>query len=376
MPSRDRQQKFQSTRTKMSASTPRPRRRQVKQIQRSKLVAIYTIRLIILGLGASTIAGTVISAIKPPPQVTQSETRSPIVQSSAQLPSLNLSHANPKLAASLAAASKQNPKLDASYLFADLDSGDYAGVDVDRQLPAASTIKLPIIIALFQDIDRQSVQLNEKLTIDRQSIAGGSGDLQFQKPGIQVSVLIAATKMMEISDNTATNLLIDRLGGKAVLNNRFRNWGLTVTKIDNPLPDLQGTNLTTVGELARLLAAIVRGNLVSATSRSAILKMMGNTERNTMLPRGLSKGAKIVHKTGDIGKTIADVGEIEQPSGRRYIASVITNRPYNDPTGPELIRMLSKIADRHFLESDRESVNTLPWRVNPPSADKFSTDKN
>ena len=186
------------------------------------------------------------------------------------------------------------------------------------------------------------------------SSPGGSGDLRNKKPGSKVSVLVTATKIMTISDNTATNILIDRLGGKAVLNQRFRTWGLQVTTINQPLPDLKGTNTTTAKELARSILAIERGKIVSDASRAQILDMMSHTLRNTMLPKGLGAGAKIAHKTGDIGTLVADVGSIKSASGQKYIAAVLVKRPYNDTAGPALIRQISKIVYDYFEPTKKD----------------------
>ncbi len=315
-------------------------------------------RLIIFSLGASTIAGTAISIVQPPkPPIATKQQSLPERQApTIAFERLPLKQANPKLTDLLQVVEQKNPKLATNYLFVELDRGEYAAVGADRVFPAASTIKLPILIALFEDIDRHKVQLAEQLTIDKKAIAGGSGDLQERKLGTKVSILVAATKMMAISDNTATNLIIDRLGGISALNHRFRNWGLTTTTINNRLPDLAGTNITTANELARSMATISRGKIVSETSRSQILKMMSNTSTNTMLPQGLGKDAKIAHKTGDIGTAIADVGAIELPSGKIYIAVVLVKRSYNDPAGPELVRNLAKIADRYFRQQPQPAA--------------------
>ncbi len=335
-------------------------RRQAQQIERSGLWLIYIVRLSILGLGASTIVGTTIAILNPPKLQTfvpKIDSLSPPGTAS-QLDRLNLTHISPTLDRQLQSLGKQNSKLAASYLFIDPDSGEYSGFESDLVLPAASTIKLPILMALFQDIDRHKVRLDEKLTIDKKSIAGGSGDLQSQKPGTQVSVAIAATKMIEISDNTATNMIIDRLGGMVALNQRFRTWGLNVTTLKEPLPDLQGKNVTTASELAVTMSAISRGKIVSEPSRRQMLGMMSNVVRNTMLPQGLGKDAKIAHKTGDIGALIADVGSIDLSSGKSYIAAVLVKRPYNDPAGPELVRKLSKIAYEYFQLQPPKSVSS------------------
>ncbi len=339
---------------------------QEQQYQRSASLFTHLVRLIILGLGSSTIAGTVISVVNPTKQPTEAKI-APQVTKSTPLPLdfLKLNRASPQLQERLQAATRQakgsaNEKnhLDPSYLFVEIDSGEYSQLGADRVLPAASTIKLPILIALFQDVDTRKVRLEEKLTLDKRSIAEGSGDLQDQKIGTKVSILVAATKMITISDNTATNLLIDRLGGSAALNQRFRQWGLKTTTINHPLPDLDGTNVTTARELARSMVAINRGKIVSDSSRSQMISMMSNTMLNTMLPQGLGAGVKIAHKTGDIGSLIADVGSIELPSGRHYIAAVLVKRPYNDPAGPELVRQMSKIAYAYFQHPPQTSTSS------------------
>jgi beta-lactamase class A len=341
---------------------------QVRQIDRSASLFIHLVRLIILSLGASTIAGTAISVLNPPkPQALKQVEPTPHPQpkpspfNTLKLTQLSLELQNRLQAVLLeenGSVTKKNSKLDASYLFVNLDTGEYSELGADRTLSAASTIKLPILIALFQDVDALKVQLDEQLTIDRQSIAEGSGDLQEQKPGSKVSVFVAATKMMTLSDNTATNLLIDRLGGSAALNQRFRSWGLAVTKINRPLPDLEGKNVTTAKELARSMMAIDRGKIVSDRSRIQILEMMSHNVRNTMLPRGLGSGANIAHKTGDIGSLIADVGSIESPTGKKYIASVLVKRSYNDPAGPELVRQMSKTAYTYFQTTPSTTTST------------------
>jgi beta-lactamase class A len=327
------------------------------QDRQSVSLFIYLVRLVICGLGASTIVGTALSISNPPKQQIATKPEPPLLSPKPlQIDTLKLTQSSSELKDRLqtavlqgkGSANEKNTPLDASYLFVEIDRGEYSELGADRVLSAASTIKLPILIALFQDVDAQKVQLAEKLTIDKRSIAGGSGDLQAEKPGTQVSILVAATKMMTISDNTATNLLIDRLGGAAVLNQRFRTWGLKITTINRPLPDLEGKNTTTASELARSMMAIERGKIVSDSSRSQILSMMSKTVRNTMLPKGLGSGAKIAHKTGDIAALVADVGLIELPTGKKYIAAVLVKRPHNDSAGPELVRQLSKVAYTYF----------------------------
>ncbi len=334
-------------------------------------VSIQIVRLIIFGLGASTIVGTTISIVNPPKSLIATKIEPPLPP----LPQIELLAprlSSIKLHDRLQIANTKNNKLlDASYLFIDLDRGEYSEWGADRVLPAASTITLPIAIALFEDVDNRKIDLAEKLTITKSEIASGAGDLKDQKIGAQVSVLVAVTKMITINDNTATNLLIDRLGGKFALNQRFRNWGLTVTTIERPLPDLEGKNVTTARELTRSMMAIRRGKIISDASRSQILSMMSNTTFNTMLPSGLTPGSKIAHKSGDIGAIVADVGAIELSSGKKYLATVLVKRPYNDPTAPELVRQMSEIAAEYFQTSTPKPTPISTSKPQPIEPAKF-----
>ena len=341
------------------------------QIERFGSVSIQIIRLIICGLGASTIVGTTISIVNPPKSPVATNTEPPLPPLP-QIEPLAPQVSSIKLHDRLQIANTKHSKLlDASYLFIDLDRGEYSEWGADRVLPAASTITLPIAIAAFEDIDNRKIDLSEKLTITKSAISSGAGDLKDQKIGTQVSVLVAVTKMITINDNTATNLLIDRLGGKFALNQRFRTWGLKATTIERPLPDLEGKNVTTARELTRSMMAIQRGKIISAASRSRILSMMSNPTFNTMLPSGLTPGTKIAHKSGDIGAIVADVGAIELSSGKKYLATVLVKRPYNDPTAPELVRQMSEIAAEYFQTSTPKPTPVYPSKPQPKSAAEF-----
>ena len=172
--------------------------------------------------------------------------------------------------------------------------------------------------------------------------------MQYEQPGTQYTALKTASQMMTVSDNTATNMLIERMGGIEALNQRFMDWGLDATRLRNPLPDLTGTNTTSPEDLGNLLAKIDAGELISLRSRDRLLHIMRNTVRNTLLPQGLNSDALIAHKTGDIKSVLGDVGIIDLPNGKRYIAAVLVKRPDNDPQAKEFIQKMSKVAYDHF----------------------------
>ncbi|MEH1899926.1 MAG: serine hydrolase [Nostoc sp.] len=227
--------------------------------------------------------------------------------------------------------------------FLDLDTGDYLDIGGDRVFPAASTIKLPILIAFFQDLDAGKVTLQEILTMRRDLVTNGSGTMQYERVGKKYTALETVTKMVTISDNTATNMIIDRLGGAAKLNQRFRTWGLKDTVIRHLLADLRGTNTTSSEDMARVLALVVNNKLVSLQSREQVLDILRHTTIRTLLPAGLGKGAVIANKTGDIGFVIGDAGFITMPNGKRYLAAIFVTRPYKDSRGRDFIRQVSQL---------------------------------
>jgi beta-lactamase class A len=265
----------------------------------------------------------------------------------------------------LQAIAAKYPEIKGSVFCLELDKGLFVNWEGDTSFASASTIKLPIMLALFQDIDEGKVRLDERLTIKPELIASGSGSIQYEKPGREYTILEIVTKMIAISDNTATNVLIERLGGASALNQRFLEWGLQSTVIRNPLPDLEGTNTTTAKDLSHVLLAIEHGKSVSLKSRDRMLSILKQTTTNTLLTPGLEKGSIIFHKTGDIGTVLGDTGIVDMLSGDRYVITVLAQRPHNSPQGKFFIQEISKAVYEQFKLSTvkpflKEQQNNLP----------------
>lgn len=250
----------------------------------------------------------------------------------------------------LASVQASYPVVNPSLFILDLQNGDYANVGGGRAFPAASVIKLPILMAFFQDVDAGKVSLSEKLVMRPELIASGSGNMQDLAPWSSYSASYTVGKMIETSDNTATNMIIRRLGGAGVLNARFRSWGLQDTAIRNWLPDLSGTNTVSAQDLSMLLAKLARGNLLSAASQARAIAILKTCHTRTLLYPGIGPGGEIAHKTGDIGFAIGDAGIIFLPNGKQYIAAVMLRRPYDDPRGRDYIQTISRITYSYFLQ--------------------------
>jgi beta-lactamase class A len=241
----------------------------------------------------------------------------------------------------LAVLCKQ-PKLTAGVFLVQPSTGRFADVNGQMTQSAASMIKVPVMVSLLVALDKQQVKLDQQLVIRSDLVGGGSGDLQWRPVGTKVSLKDALEMMIVISDNTATNLIIDLLGGQDKVNRQFDSWGLHETRIANWLPDFTGTNITSPYNLAFLLGRIDRGEILSETSRKYMYRVMERCHTRTLLPQGLPPGAKIAHKTGDIASMVGNVGIITGPTGLRYIIAVQVTRPTNDHRANQLIRDISK----------------------------------
>jgi beta-lactamase class A len=206
-------------------------------------------------------------------------------------------------------------------------------------------------------LDKREVAWNEELILTEDTIGGGSGWMAYQKIGQKFPVFEVASEMIRVSDNTATNLLIKRIGGINIVNEKFKEIGLKNTQINNFLPDLDGTNLTSTKDLSLAMALVDNGYLLKVSSRDIFREIMRKSKTNTLIPygilRGLGKENKetdyhlslkgyLVHnKTGDIGISYSDTALIQTPLNSRAFASFIVKGPFNDPRSPELIRNLS-----------------------------------
>jgi beta-lactamase class A len=250
----------------------------------------------------------------------------------------------------LAAVHSTYPVVSPGLFILDLSTGDYADLLSSKAFPAASVIKLPILMAFFQDVDAGKVSLSEKLVMRPELMASGSGYMQDLAPWSSFSAKYTVSKMIETSDNTATNMIIKRLGGAWALNKRFRSWGLQDTAIRRWLPDLRGTNTVSPQDLTLILSKLAKGNLLSASSQAKAIAILKTCHTRSLLYPGIGPGGEIAHKTGDIGFAIGDAGIVYMPNGRQYIAAVMLKRPYDDPRGRDYIQTISRITYSYFSQ--------------------------
>ncbi|MCB4410353.1 serine hydrolase [Synechococcus sp. MU1611] len=258
----------------------------------------------------------------------------------------------------------QQTDLQASAYMLVLDDGRFAAMQAERPMPAASSIKTPILLAVLELLDQGTLQWNEPLTLTQELVGGGAGWMASRPLGSRFPTYEVATEMIRVSDNSATNLMIARAGGMEQINARFQALDLPATVVNNWLPDLDGTNTTSARDLSRAIALVDSGEVLGPRSRDLFREVMGTSVTNTLLPTGLMrglggaqgapddslarKGYRVYNKTGDIGLAYADAGLIELPDGRRAVAGFLVKGPFNDPRSTELIRQLSAAMAPHL----------------------------
>ncbi|GBF81421.1 serine hydrolase [Aphanothece sacrum] len=342
---------------------------------------LYVLRFAIMGVGIGAIAGTAFTVFDPtgflatylkfPSSTATPQKPAPIeVEIPQETPSneIILNQELTNLKTKLQAIAAKYPKVKPQAWFLDLDNGAYINLGGSTPIPAASTIKIPVLVAFFEEVDKGNIHLDQMLIMDKEVITTGSGDMQYMQVGKKFTALEVATKMIIISDNTATDMLIRQIGGKEVLNQRFKEWGLTHTVINNRLPDLEGTNTTSSEDLGKLLAKVERGDFLSPRSRDRLLAIMEKTKTRTLLPQGIEKEANIAHKTGDIGTILGDAGIIDIPTGKRYIGVAFAQRAYNDPAARSLIQEFSRTVYQHFkYYQTRPTPKVIENKPKPPA---------
>lgn len=217
----------------------------------------------------------------------------------------------------------------------ELDTGHSALlVRGDEAVPAASTIKVAILAAALREVAAGQLELERKLAIpDRR--AGGSGVLHAMMGTPALTLADLLTLMVIVSDNTATNVVIDALGIDRV-NRLCHELALPGTALRRRMMDTDAAdrgleNTTTALDQARLLEALDGPALLAEPLRTFALRVLAAQQFNDGLPALLPEGAQTAHKTGELPGIRHDVGILTAASGRRAVVSVLITSPDEAP---------------------------------------------
>ena len=249
---------------------------------------------------------------------------------------------------SLLALASEYKKIEPAIYVYEYKNGSYVDIQADKPFPAASIIKLPVLIEMFREIENGKFSLYDTMVLQDYYRASGSGKLQYSQGGVAHTMDYLAKIMIENSDNSSTNMIMSKMGGMPQINKAMQQWGLKTTRINNWLPDLDGTNITTARELGKMLYNIDTTDILTRESKKHISDYLSHVKNNRLLQAGLPDEAILLHKTGDIGFMLGDAGIVKTPSGKKYIVVILAKRPYNNLQGKDFIVNASRIIYNHI----------------------------
>ncbi len=233
----------------------------------------------------------------------------------------------------------------------DYETQNYVNINADKSFATASIIKIPILIDVFKSIEAGQMSLDDKIPLTEYYRTEGSGSLQFKARDSEYTIDELANIMITESDNSATNMLMAKVGSMTDVNQSIRDWGLKNTYVQTWLPDLGGTNRTTAMDMATMLYNIDENDeFLSEESRHRILNYMGHVHNNRLIHAGLGEGSVFLHKTGDIGSMLGDAGIVIAPNGKKYLVVILANRPHNSFAGKEFIVRASEIIYNYMVK--------------------------
>lgn len=227
------------------------------------------------------------------------------------------------------------------YDIVDLTSGEHLARNQNDTFPTASAIKLGIVYELFKQAADGRIRLDESLALDRSKAVGGSGVLVHMGTPT-LTIRDYAVLMVTLSDNTATNVLIDRLG-MGTIAKRLDQLGLPNTRLRRHMMDGAAArrgdeNVSTPAELAALMKA-----LQALPDAIALLKL----PKDNRLRRGLPAGVESADKSGELDGVRVDAG-IVFARNRPYVFAVMTTFLKSDEEGERAIVEMSRAAYEYF----------------------------
>lgn len=252
-----------------------------------------------------------------------------------------------------------------------LDSGETIEWRSHETFPAASTIKLPILYEVFRQAGEGRFGPADTRTLKADDQVGGSGILKDLTPGLVLTVKDLATLMIVISDNTATNMLIDLVGLDAV-NTSCERLGLSGTRLEfrvQRAPEgARVMNRSTPADLGLLMSLIARREMLTPQACDDMLAILDRQhltdnitrrlpEFDGYVEKGKAPAVVVGSKSGSVRGTRNDVGYV-RAHGRRYVIAMMSKgctdvRFYHDNEASILLPKVSAIVYRHFAGDAR-----------------------
>jgi beta-lactamase class A len=245
-----------------------------------------------------------------------------------------------------------------------LEMGETYYHNADAVMPTASLIKTAVLVEADVQADEGKVKLTDLVTLHQRDKVPGSGILTYHfSEGTTLPLRDAVHLMIVFSDNTATNLVLDKIGIASV-NKRMAGWGLketrinakvfrgSTTSVDPARTDRYGLGSTTAREMAALFEELALGTRLRPALKQAVLSHLRKNDDKLKFTRLLPAGTKVAHKDGAVNDARTDAGIIDTPAGA-VVVCVLTNRNadrrwVNDNAGNLLCARVARAVYDHF----------------------------
>jgi len=250
-----------------------------------------------------------------------------------------------------------------------IESGEQVDVNGDTPFPMASTFKIPILATAFTQLAEGKFTLDERITLNNEDKSLGSGILPYFDEGVQPTLRDLITLMIIISDNTATDMVVDFVGGTDVVEGYMHELGLTNIFFKLNCKDLlkglfpehlhgaskeeivewsnnndilrdglvfsleSDNDVATSNDMNKLLHMIYSGELFDGDIKNTAIEILFKQQFNVRLSRFFPNGIKVAHKTGTIGGIRNDSGIIYISDTNHVILTLFTEwdeAPYWD----------------------------------------------
>jgi beta-lactamase class A len=273
-----------------------------------------------------------------------------------------------------------------------VESGTEVMINADQTYPMASTYKVPILVELFYQRAVGTLSLSDRIEVAPMDVhPGGTIALLLDGPGLQMSVHNLINLMMRVSDNSAADLILNKVGA-ANVTARMKGLGLDKIRVDRStlemILDQEGLDYSTDGKLPflqlrerlgaidpqtaeranerfnatekdvapprqmnSLMEKIYRGEIVDRAASDEIIEFMSHSLiGQTRIPALLPEGTRVVHKTGTISGSTNDTGIVYLPSGSHLIITVFTKDAKAPAAERErAVAEIARFAYEHFV---------------------------
>lgn len=254
---------------------------------------------------------------------------------------------------------------DAAIYVKNLKTGRYVAINADSIFPTASIVKIPILVGIFDKIEKGELTYHQQLMYRDSIKYGGSGLMQFFKDSTATELSVLLALMMSYSDNVASIWNQQLAGGGQRINELMAQYGLNVTRVNSRTPGradiwkMYGWGMTTPREMAELLVKIRNGEVISKAASERMYRLMTHGYYDEGALSRIPPYVQAAHKTGSLDESRSEVVLVNAPHGD-YVFYIGTKnnkdqRWTDDNEAQVLIRNIAMLIWNYYEPSSRKA---------------------